>query len=140
MSWDEAPAIVRAAIEQQGIDPEDLLGVCVSGPGVYLSLRSGVDIRVEISSLPEDVARARVPENTSPMGPDLAAAGFKGPDRTQDTGFYFPWLSERLHIALEEAGYDNVALLRSLSTKDLMEVPGIGKATAKRILEAVGAE
>ena len=56
-------------------------------------------------------------------------------DAPETTRIYLPGFSERVHLALERAGYDAVSL-RAASQLDLEAVDGIGPATARKIREA----
>ena len=56
-------------------------------------------------------------------------------DAPETTRVYLPDLPERVHLALERAGYDAVSL-RAASQLDLEAVDGIGPATARKIRKA----
>jgi hypothetical protein len=131
----DAPTIVWAACEQRSIPPEALEGFEVTADDVYLQLTSGGVWRVEISSLPADVqGLGRPPETMRAMGPGPESV--TAPDDHGPT-LYLPELSEALHEALIKAGYGSVDELAAASDRELEAVPGIGRATVKRIRAAL---
>jgi len=121
----DAPPVVMAALAQHELQPGQLRSFEMTAHDVYLYLNSGMVIRVEINSLPEAVVRG---------SESLSTAQTVG-DAGESTRIYLPGLPERVHIALQRAGYDAESL-RLASLADLEAVAGIGRATARKIREA----
>ena len=121
----DAPPMVVAALAQHQLQPGQLRSFEVTAHDVYLFLQSGMVIRVEINSLPELAVRSSESVSTTQTVGDAG----------ESTRIYLPGLPERVHVALERAGYD-AASLRLASQADLEAVAGIGRATARKIRES----
>jgi hypothetical protein len=140
----DAPVIVWAACAQRSIPPEALEGFEVTADDVFLQLTSGAVWRVEISSLPADVqGLGPVPETMQAAGPgpeSVTTPGDEHPTGTQEHGptLYLPELSEAIHETLIKAGFGSIEALAAASDRELEAVPGIGRATVKRIRAAMG--
>jgi hypothetical protein len=140
----DAPVIVWAACAQRSIPPEALEGFEVTADDVFLQLTSGAVWRVEISSLPADVQElGPTPETMQATGPgpeSVTAPGDEHPTGTQAGGptLYLPELSEAVHDSLIKAGFGSIEALAAASDRELEAVPGIGRATVKRIRAAMG--
>lgn len=65
MSRIQAPPVVWAAMAQRGLAPFELRSFEITNVDVYLHLKDGEVIRVEISSLP---AQAQPPPSSPPPG------------------------------------------------------------------------
>jgi hypothetical protein len=138
----DAPVIVWAACEQRGIPPEALEGFKVTADDVYLQLTSGAVWRVEISSLPADVQDLGPdPEVMRAMGPGPesvtvpVSTGMTGDDHGPT--LYLPEISEAIHDILIKAGLGSIEALAAASDRELEALPGIGRATVKRIRGAL---
>lgn len=77
------------------------------------------DLERRRQSLNDEEARIR-----SEVGPHVSSGSDELPDD-------FPG-----HAALSEAGYTTASEVNGLSEEELTAIPGIGKATAQRIIEA----
>jgi DNA integrity scanning protein DisA with diadenylate cyclase activity len=76
-----------------------------------------------------------VPETMQAMGPGPESVTAPGDDHGPT--LYLPELSEAVHDALIKAGYGSVDELAAASDRELEAVPGIGRATVRRIRAAM---
>ncbi len=129
---------VRAMLEREAI--ADLLETLVDATGITVLPMIDPDIGDPMPGVLEEVETlGDEPEIEQPAEDALAELPKADPEDAQPPAMeILPDLKPEVVEALMAAGYTSPEALRSASIKDLMQVPGVGKRTAEKILAALG--
>jgi hypothetical protein len=129
---------VRAMLEREAI--ADLLETLVDVTEITVLPMTDPNIGDPVPGVPEEVEILEdEPEIEEPAKDALAEAPKTKPEDAQPPATeILPDLKPELVEALVSAGYTSPEAMRSASIKDLMQIPGVGKRTAEKILGALG--